>query len=170
MTGMELLELLGNVKDSYVAEAHTPVQKVRTFRRPLLIAAMIALALLLVGCTVAYVNGWFTDFFASRSEEPLSPEQIEYIQENEQIIAQTQSKGDWTIELKSAICDGETAYVIFGVTAPVDIDLEEANINTPTDRDNIIPGNGPGMVPDSKSRTMFATSIGIDAGLGNGSP
>ena len=83
MTELELLELLGNVKDSYVAEAHTPVQKVRTFRRPLLIAAMITLALLLVGCTVAYVNGWFTDFFAARSEEPLSPQQIEYIQENE---------------------------------------------------------------------------------------
>ena len=63
MTELELLELLGSVKDSYVADARTPVQKVRTLRRPLLIAALITLALLLVGCTVAYVNGWFTDFF-----------------------------------------------------------------------------------------------------------
>lgn len=124
MTSMELLELLGSVKDSYVAEARTPVQKARTLRRPLLVAALIALALLLVGCTVAYVSGWFTDFFAARSEDPLSPEQIEYIQENEQIIQQTQAIGDWTVELKSAITDGETGYVLFTVTAPNDVDLE----------------------------------------------
>lgn len=170
MTSMELLELLGNVRDNYVADAQNPVKTRRSLRRPLLIAAIVALMLLLVGCTVAYVNGWFTDFFAARSEEPLSPEQIEYIQENEQIIAQTQVKGDWTIELKSAICDGKTAYVIFSVTAPEDVNLEEANVNTPGDMDEIIPGNAPNMVQPPKSRTMFATSIGIDAGLGNGSP
>lgn len=124
MTSMELLELLNNVKDSYVADARTPVQKVRTLRRPLLIAAILALMLLLVGCTVAYVNGWFTDFFSARSEEPLSPEQIEYIQENEQIIQETQAMGDWTVELKSAITDGETGYILFTVTAPNDVDLE----------------------------------------------
>lgn len=170
MTALELLELLGSAKDSYVAEARKPVQKVRTLRRPLLIAAMIALALLLVGCTLAYVNGWFTDFFTARSEEPLSPEQIEYIQQNEQIIQETQTKGDWTIELKSAITDGKTAYVIFGITAPENIDLEEANINTIGDQDSIIPGNQPSMVRDPQSRTMFATSVGIASGLGNGSP
>jgi len=170
MTSMELLELLGNVKDNYVADARTPIKKVRPLRRPLLVAAIVALMLLLVGCTVAYVNGWFTDFFAARSDKPLSSEQVEFIQEHEQIIGQTQAKGNWTIELKSAICDGETAYVIFGVTAPEDVDLEEANINTPGDMDNIVPGNASGMVMDPKSRTMFANSIGIEAGLGNGSP
>lgn len=170
MTELELLQLLTNVHDTYVAEAREPVRKARTLRRPLLIAAIIALTLLLVGCTVAYVNGWFTDFFAARSEEPLSPKQVEFIQEHEQIIAQTQVQGDWMIELKSAIRDGETAYVIFGITAPEDVDLEEANINTPGDWDEIIPGNAPSMVQDSKSRTMFANSIGIEAGLGNGSP
>lgn len=170
MTNLELLELLGNVKDSYVADAQTPVQKPLSFRRPLLIAAIVALMLLLVGCTVAYVNGWFTDYFAARSEDPLSSEQVEFIQEHEQIIGETQVKGDWTIELKSALCAGDTAFVIFGVTAPEDVDLEEANINTPTDWDDIIPGNKPSMVWNPESRTMFATSIGIDAGLGNGSP
>lgn len=170
MTNLELLELLGNVRDNYVADARTPVKKQRSFRRPLLVAAIVTLMLLLVGCTVAYVNGWFTDFFAARSDEPLSSEQIEYIQENEQIIAQTQVKGDWTIELKSAICDGKTAYVIFSVTAPEDVNLEASNVNTPGDMDEIIPGNAPSMVQPPKSRTMFANSIGIEAGLGNGSP
>lgn len=159
MTSMELLELLNNVSDSYVADARMPVKKVRTLRRPLLVAAIVALMLLLVGCTVAYVSGWFTDFFAARSEEPLSPEQVEFIQEHEQIIQETQVKGDWTIELKSAIRDGKTAYVIFGVTAPEDVDLEEANIHTPRDWDDIIPGNKPSMVMDMHAPEMLRTSL-----------
>lgn len=172
MTSMELFELLGSVRDQYVAEAHEAAAPVRRFsgKRAVLIAAMITLGLLLVGCTYAYVQGWFTDFFAARSEEPLSSEQIAFIQENEQIIQETQSKGDWTIELKSALYAGDTAYVIFGVTAPKDVDLEGANIGTPSDRDSIIPGNRPSMVYDPKSRTMFATSLGIASGLGNASP
>ena len=170
MTSMELLELLGNVRDDYVANAQTPVKTHRSLRRPLLVAAIVALMLLLVGCTVAYVNGWFTDFFAARSEEPLSSEQVEFIQEHEQIIQETQTKGDWTIELKSAMRAGAKAYVIFSVTAPEDVDLEQANLKTPGDSDSIIPGNAPSMVRDPKSRTMFATSLGIEAGLGEGSP
>lgn len=173
MTSMELLELLGSIRDKYVVEAReeaAPVRRV-SFKRPLLVAVIAALMLLLVGCTVAYVNGWFTDFFAARSDIPLSSEQMEFIQENEQIFQQSQAKGDWTIELKSAITDGETAYVIFGVTAPEDIDLEGTNLTISPNRDQIIPGNRPSMVYDHKNaRTMFATSIGIDAGLGNGSP
>ena len=104
MTSMELFELLGSVRDSYVLEAHgseaVPAGRI-SLRKILLVAAIIALSLLLVGCTYAYVQGWFTDFFAARSEEPLSSEQVEYIQENEQIIQQTQTKSDWTVELKS---------------------------------------------------------------------
>ena len=127
MTSMELLELLGSVSDKYVLDAYarqTEAKRHLSLRKPLLVAALITLSLLLVGCTYAYVQGWFTDFFAARSEEPLSSEQVEFIQENEQIILETQVKGDWMVELKSAITDGETGYVMFGVTAPADIDLE----------------------------------------------
>jgi len=162
MTNLELLELLGNVRDTYVADARTPVKKQRSFRRPLLVAAVVALMLLLVGCTVAYVNGWFTDFFEARSEDPLSSEQVEFIQEHEQIIQETQVKGDWTIELKSALYAGDTAYVIFGVTAPEDVDLEEANINTPRDQDEIIPGNRFHMAMAQENRKppeMLRTSL-----------
>lgn len=134
MTSMELFELLGSIGDKYVTEARESAAPARRLprRRLVLIAAMIALSLLLVGCTVAYVNGWFTDFFAGRSETPLSSEQIEFIQENEQIIQETQAKGDWTVELKSAMNDGSTAYIIIGVTAPADISLED------TIQDNVI--------------------------------
>lgn len=158
MTELELLELLGSVKDSYVADARTPVQKVRTLRRPLLIAALITLALLLVGCTVAYVNGWFTDFFASRSEEPLSSEQVEFIQEHEQIIAEAQTKNGWTVELKSAICDGDTGYILFSVTAPNDIDLEGYH-GQRYGEDRIMPGNNSPYLP--KRRALVVVSTGF---------
>lgn len=140
MTSMELLELLGSIRDNYVADAQTPVQKRLSLRRPLLIAAIVALMLLLVGCTVAYVNGWFTDFFSARSDAPLSPEQVEFIQEHEQIIQETQSKGGWTVELKSAISDGETGYILFSITAPEDIDLEGYHAGNYCDA-YITPGN-----------------------------
>ena len=62
MTSMELFDLLGNTRDSYVRE----VQQIRSGecpakpkrmppKRMLLIAAVVALTLLLVGCAVVYV-------------------------------------------------------------------------------------------------------------------
>lgn len=62
MTSMELFDILGNARDSYVVE----VQRIRSgeaparpkkmpMKRILLIAAIIALTLLLVGCAVVYV-------------------------------------------------------------------------------------------------------------------
>lgn len=62
MTSMELFDILGNARDSYVVE----VQKIRSgevparprrlpMKRMLLIAAIVALMLLLVGCAVVYV-------------------------------------------------------------------------------------------------------------------
>lgn len=158
MTSLELLELLNNVKDSYVVDAGTPAKKVRTLRRPLLIAAIIALCLLLVGCTVAYVSGWFTDLFAARSEDPLSPEQVEFIQEHEQIIAETQTKSGWTVELKSAICDGDTGYILFSVTAPDDIDLEGYH-GQKYGEDRIMPGNNTPYLP--KRRALVVVSTGF---------
>ena len=158
MTSMELLELLNNVSDNYVADARTPVKNVRTLRRPLLLAAIIALALLLVGCTVAYVSGWFTDFFEARSEEPLSPEQVEFIQEHEQIIQETQTKGDWTIELKSAICDGETGYMLFSITAPEDVDLEGYHAHKYGEA-RIIPGNNSPYQPHARALVLVSTGF-----------
>lgn len=159
MTSLEFLELLNNVSDKYVAEARTPARKRLSLGRSLLVAAIILMSLLLVGCTVAYVNGWFTDYFSARSENPLTPEQVEFIQEHEQIIQAPQAKGDWTVELKSAICDGNNAYVIFGITAPEDVDLEDTNLSTGADRDRIIPGNASSMVRDPESPIPFTNSM-----------
>ena len=138
MKAMDLLVGFGSVKDSYVISAEEFRQgkqkeqiKRLSSRRMWLIAAVIALMLLLVGCAVAYANGWFQQIFSSRSETPLSSEQIQYIQNNEQIVGQSQTINDWTIDLKSTICDGRTGYLVFQITAPDDMDLEQY-LNPPT--------------------------------------
>ena len=138
MKSMDLLVGFGSVKDSYVISAEefrqgkkkAQIKRLPT-RKMWLIAAVIALTLLLVGCAVAYANGWFQQFFSARSETPLSSEQIQYIQNNEQIVGQSQTKNDWTVDLKSTICDGRTGYLVFQITAPDDVDLEQY-LNPPT--------------------------------------
>ena len=56
MTGKDLLIALGDISQKYYDEAEkdTITQGRKTLRRPLLIAAVIALMLLLVGCAVVY--------------------------------------------------------------------------------------------------------------------
>ena len=136
MNGKDIIWGLTNVSSSVVEEAECGTFRVkadsiserarsyRFFRRPFLVAAIIALTLLLVGCTVAYVNGWFTALFAARSDTPLTDDQVAFIQENEHVIMETQSHQEWKVELKSTMTDGNTGYILFGVTAPSDIDLE----------------------------------------------
>ena len=135
MTGKDLFIALGNISPKYYDEAENDTiassQGHKSLRRPLLIAAVIALTLLLVGCAVAYANGWFQQIFSARSDTPLSSEQIQYIQDNEQLVGQSRTKNDWTIDLKSTICDGSTGYLVFQIIAPDDVDLEQY-LNPPT--------------------------------------
>ncbi len=148
MKAMDLLVGFGSVKDSYVISAEEFRQgkqkakmKRLSTRKMWLIAAVIALMLLLVGCAVAYANGWFQQIFSARSETPLSSEQIQYIQNNEQIVGQSQTKNDWTVDLKSTICDGRTGYLVFQITGPDGMDLEQY-LNPPTvDDKRLSPGN-----------------------------
>lgn len=62
MTNQELLDVIGDAKDAYILEAQKyrdglvePKSSRVVFRKVWLIAAIIAISLLLVGCTVAYV-------------------------------------------------------------------------------------------------------------------
>ena len=132
MKAIDLLVGFNSVKDSYVISAEEFRQgkqkaqiKCLSVRKVWLIAAVIALTLLLVGCAVAYANGWFQMIFTARSETPLSSEQIEYIQNNEQSVGQSQTIDGWTIDLKSTISDGRLGYLVFRITAPENMDLEQ---------------------------------------------
>ena len=147
MNGKDLLISLGNISHKYYEEAENDnlvkAQKHKTIRRPLMVAAIIALTLLLVGCAVAYANGWFAELFAARSDTPLTDGQVEFIQENEHIIMETQSSNEWNVELKSTMTDGKTGYILFGITAPSNINLEEYYENGKGDFNapDIMPGN-----------------------------
>ena len=59
MNGKDLLTKLGDIDQSYYAEAEgegtSPAASPRILRKPLLVAALIAAALLLMGCAIAYV-------------------------------------------------------------------------------------------------------------------
>ncbi|MBQ3194472.1 MAG: hypothetical protein IJB59_12990 [Oscillospiraceae bacterium] len=147
MNGKDLLISLGNISHKYYEEAENDnfvkAQKRKTIRRPLMVAAIIALTLLLVGCAVAYANGWFADLFAARSDTPLTDGQVSFIQENEHVIMETKTIQEWNVELKSTMTDGNTGYILFGITAPSDIDLEAYDENSKADYTApfITPGN-----------------------------
>ena len=59
MNGKDLLTKLGDIDQSYYAEAEgegtSSAASPRILRKPLLVAALIAAALLLMGCAIAYV-------------------------------------------------------------------------------------------------------------------
>lgn len=144
MTSLELLELMGSARDLYILEAHEEEikQKKRiSVKRAVLIAAVIALSLLLVGCGIAYAQGWFANYFSSQGGAPLSKGQIEYISDNEQIICESQTQNEWTVELRSAIHDSTTAYIILGITAPADVNLEPEVVDGSI-METFSPGNG----------------------------
>ena len=152
MTSFQLLKGLTGIDSEFLVsvEQQTNASKTKwsksqskhlSGKKIWLIAAVIVLAMLLVGCAVAYASGWFQQIFSARSETPLSSEQIQYIQNNEQIVGQSQTKNDWTVDLKSTICDGRTGYLVFQITGPDGMDLEQY-LNPPTvDDKRLSPGN-----------------------------
>lgn len=108
----------------------------RTLSRIVLIAAIVAL-LAVTASAAGYVRSWFTTYFSDKNIEPLTTEQITYFEENEQIFSQSVTCDGYTMELKSAITDGEKAYICIGVTAPEDVllnatDIEGYSTNKPT--------------------------------------
>ena len=155
MNGKDMIFSLQYVSDSIVEEAEYGSFSVRAdnsssnkqvknmLRRPFLVAAIIVMTLLLVGCAVAYATGWFAELFAARSDTPLTDEQVAFIQENEQVIMATQSSNEWNVELKSTMTDGNAGYILFGITAPSNIDLEAYYENRKVDHNApyITPGN-----------------------------
>ena len=91
--------------------------------RAVVIAAIISM-LVVTASAAEYMVSWFSGYFSDNNEMPLSSEQISYINENEQVINESQLQDEWMVELRSTMNDGDTAYIIIGVTAPKDVNLE----------------------------------------------
>ena len=123
MTGKELLAGLGNISHRYYEEAEndtiTETEIHRSFRRPLLVAALIGLMLLLVGCAITYLLRKESLHIGSETIqgtelEVLSAQGIKdtpnYLA-NQEWLEFTQS---YTPELKD-YWDSEEAYWAYGV-------------------------------------------------------
>ena len=124
----KIITALNDIDGQFIREAHEPVAAPRKSARrfAVLIAAVIALmAIAVTAFASEQIAGWFKQYFAGNSEAPLTPGQIQFIEENEQIIAETQKHNGYSLELKSVLSDGYTVYATIGLTAPADVTHED---------------------------------------------
>lgn len=91
-----------------------------------LLIAAVMLSLLVVTASATGFTRWFADFFAGASEQPLTQEQMDIIEEKTQTVGLSQSVEGYTISLKEAITDGGKTYIALAVTAPEGTDLTQA--------------------------------------------
>lgn len=153
----KIITALNDIDGQFIREAHeTAAAPRKTPRRfAVLVAAVIALmAMTVTAFASEQISGWFQQYFSRQSDTSLTPGQVEFIEENEQVIAETKTENDWTVELKSTITDGKTGYVIFGITAPEEYTL--GDIADSPDESRIIPGND-GM--KAEGRELFTASV-----------
>lgn len=124
----KILYAMNDIDAGFLNEARAdaaPAHR-RSRKFAVLIAAVIALMALSVTAFAAEeLSGWFKQFFTKQSEAPLTPGQIQFIEENEQVIAETQTANGWSMELKSVLSDSNTVYAIVGITAPADVTEED---------------------------------------------
>lgn len=151
----KILYALNDIDTAFLTEAREAPARRHSRKFAVLIAAVITLMALTVTAFAAEeIAGWFRQYFSKQADSPLTPGQIEFIEENEQVIAETQVINGWTVELKSSIHDEKTAYVIFGITAPEGFILGD-RVDSPDDS-RIIPGNT-GM--NAEGNELFTASV-----------
>lgn len=91
----------------------------------ILIAAVMVSLLVVTASASEAVRNWLSNYFFSETGEPLSQEQVLFLEENEKRLDESLVRNDWTIELRSAITDGMKGYILLGITAPEGTSLEE---------------------------------------------
>lgn len=125
----KILYAMNNIDGQFLREARedaAPSVKSHRRRFTVLIAAVIALmAVTLTAFAAEEIAGWFRQYFTNQSDTPLTPGQIEFIEENEQVIAETQTHNGYSLELKSVLSDTKTVYVTLGVTAPAEVTYQD---------------------------------------------
>ena len=91
--------------------------------KPAVWAALIALAAAMTVTVFAAeeISGWFQQYFARRSENGLTAEQVAYLNDMEQCVQENQIHQGYDLKLKSVLSDNSTVYVTVGITAPSDI-------------------------------------------------
>ena len=100
--------------------------------RPMMLVAVIALVAAMTVTVFAseVITGWFKQYFEKQNDIILTKEQVQYIEENEQILDQVQIQNGYSLKLKSVIADRNTLYVTLGITAPSALPFDNAHIIT----------------------------------------
>lgn len=174
-----IFDLIGEVRAEYIAEAQRhrggQAQKRHSLKKPLMAALIAAVMLVLVGCGVAYAQGWFVGFFSQRAENPLTQAEAAYIEKIEQPVNETMAHTQpstseaktcdgYTLRVKSTITDGNMAYITIGVTAPKDVLLSKtAILGYDPSAPSICAGNfmAPGFLEPENGTAKFGyTSMG----------
>ena len=124
----KIITALNDIDGQFLMEARENAAAPRRSKRRIvvLIAAIISLmAVTVTAFASEQISSWFRQYFSRNAENGLTPGQIEFIEENEQVIAETQTHDGWSLELKSVMSDSNAVYAIVGITAPADITEEE---------------------------------------------
>ena len=95
--------------------------------RVLVVAAVIA-ALTVTVFAAGSISGWFRQYFEKQTDAPLTSAQVQFIEENEQMVTEPQLQNNCMIELKSFMTDGQYMCMLLGVTAPEGMKIENAEI------------------------------------------
>lgn len=124
----KILYAINDIDSEFLDEARAEAApKHHSSRRfAVLIAAVIALmAIAVTAFASEEVAGWFRQYFSRNVENGLTPGQIEYLDEHEQIVDESQCQNGYDMKLKSVLSDGYTVYATIGLTAPEDITYED---------------------------------------------
>ena len=127
----EYQEVFSQVRasDDLTRRVMTMKQEINTRSGRSLLRLAVAVALIVVmALTVTAseeVQNWFVNFFAGLSRDGLSQDQVEYIEENVQILMESQTHNGWTIELNSAIRNEISVYIVFRIIGPENVDLSQ---------------------------------------------
>jgi len=123
----KLLYAINDIDSVFLNEAKSETRAEHRSSRRIAVLAAAVIALMAITVTAfasGQISGWFRQYFSNQVELPLTPGQIEFIEQNELLVSDKQERNGWSVELRSAISDGSKGLIILGITAPEDIDLQ----------------------------------------------
>ena len=146
---------------SEIPPAGKDEQKMRKKMRPMVLVALVALIAAMTVTVFAseVISGWFRQYFEKINREPLTSEQIEYIEEKEQVVFETQTHDGFELKLKSVLADGNTMYITLGITSPVALPFDEYTMFSASEFDLY---NQKNHRPNSTSTQVIDDLDGLD--------
>lgn len=146
---------------SEISPAGKDERIMRKKMRPMVLVALVALIAAMTVTVFAseVISGWFRQYFEKINSEPLTSEQIEYIEEKEQIVFDTQTHDDFELKLKSVLADGNTLYITLGITSPEALPFDEYTMFTASEFDLY---NQKSHRPNSTSTQVIDDLDGLD--------